>query len=109
MLRHFARRLRASVRDGDVVARVGGDEFLVCMECPIQVGPLVERVHRSITGEYEGFPISVSMGVVRARGSACDYNGMFRAADAALYEKKNAGRGGYLFGTFAPREGIDVQ
>ena len=109
VLRHFARRLRASVRDGDVVARVGGDEFLVCMECPIQVGPLVERVHRSITGEYEGFPISVSMGVVRARGSACDYNGMFRAADAALYEKKNAGRGGYLFGTFAPREGIDVQ
>ena len=34
VLKHFAERLQESVRGEDVVARVGGDEFLLCMECP---------------------------------------------------------------------------
>ena len=86
MLQHFADRLRDSVRSDDVVARVGGDEFLLCMGCSVDPRPLVERIHRSLEGEFEGFPLSVSMGVATTDGG-----------DVALYHKKRDGRGGYVF------------
>ncbi len=99
VLCHLARRLRASVRDDDVVARVGGDEFLICMECDVEPQPLVERVFSSITGGFRGFPLSVSMGVVSVPGGQATYDALFRSADASLYRMKRAGRGGYEFGT----------
>ncbi|MFR5828860.1 MAG: diguanylate cyclase, partial [Adlercreutzia equolifaciens] len=50
VLKHFAERLQESVRGEDVVARVGGDEFLLCMECPVDPRPLIDRIHRSLEG-----------------------------------------------------------
>ncbi len=98
VLRHFSRRLLASVRDRDIVARVGGDEFLICLvDCHTEPEPLVDRVFRSITGEYEGFELSVSMGVACTVGGEYGYDELFRNADAALYDMKRGGRGGYVF------------
>ena len=67
VLKHFAERLQESVRGEDVVARVGGDEFLLCMECPVDPRPLIDRIHQSLEGDFEGFPLSVSMGRGRHR------------------------------------------
>ena len=97
MLQHFADRLQDSVRGDDVVARVGGDEFLVCMECPVDPRPLIARIHGSLEGEFEGFPLSVSMGVATTDGGNRDYDELFRQADVALYTKKRGGRGGFVF------------
>jgi putative two-component system response regulator len=97
VLQHFAGRLQDSVRGQDVVARVGGDEFLLCMECPVDPRPLIERIHRSLEGEFEGFPLSVSMGVATTKDGNRDYEDLFRRADVALYHKKRSGRGGYVF------------
>lgn len=97
VLQHFAERLQDSVRGQDVVARVGGDEFLVCMECPVDPRPLVERIHRSLEGEFEGFPLSVSMGVATTDDNMRDYDELFHRADAALYYKKRGGRSGFVF------------
>lgn len=97
VLQHFAGRLQDSVRGGDVVARVGGDEFLVCMDCPVDPRPLIDRIHRSLEGEFEGFPLSVSMGVATTDDGVRDYDELFRRADVALYHKKRGGRGGYVF------------
>lgn len=97
VLQHFADRLQDSVRGDDVVARVGGDEFLVCMECPVDPRPLIARIHGSLEGEFEGFPLSVSMGVATTDGGNRDYDELFRQADVALYTKKRGGRGGFVF------------
>lgn len=97
VLQHFAGRLQDSVRGHDVVARVGGDEFLVCMECPVDPRPLIERIHGSLEGEFEGFPLSVSMGVATTDDGVRDYDELFRRADVALYQKKRGGRSGYVF------------
>lgn len=97
VLQHFAERLQDSVRGQDVVARVGGDEFLVCMECPVDPRPLIERIHRSLEGEFEGFPLSVSMGVATTDDNMRDYDELFHRADAALYYKKRGGRSGFVF------------
>ena len=98
VLKHFAERLQESVRGEDVVARVGGgDEFLLCMECPVDPRPLIDRIHRSLEGDFEGFPLSVSMGVAIAGSDVRDYDELFRRADVALYHKKRGGRSGYVF------------
>ncbi|MEC4293882.1 GGDEF/HDGYP domain-containing response regulator [Adlercreutzia shanghongiae] len=97
VLQHFAHLLQESVRTTDVVARVGGDEFLVCMECPPDPRPLVARIHGSLEGEVDGFPLSVSMGVATTDDGVRDYDELFRQADMALYHMKRSGRGGYVF------------
>ncbi len=97
VLQHFASQLQESVRGQDVVARVGGDEFLVCMDCPVDPRPLIERIHGSLEGEFEGFPLSVSMGVATTDDGVRDYDELFRRADVALYHKKRGGRGGFVF------------
>ncbi len=105
VLRHFARRLLASVRDRDIVARVGGDEFLICLvDCRTDPESLVDRVYHSIIGEYEGFELSVSMGVACTVGGQYGYDDLFRNADAALYDKKRGGRGGYVFSDMTTQE-----
>lgn len=105
LLRHFARRLMASVRDRDIVARVGGDEFLICLvDCHTDPERLVGRVYQSIIGEYEGFELSVSMGVACTAGGQYGYDELFRNADAALYDKKRGGRGGYVFSDMSTQE-----
>ena len=85
------------MRGHDVVARVGGDEFLVCMDCPVDPRPLIERIHSSLEGEFEGFPLSVSMGVTTTDDGVRDYDELFRQADVALYHKKRGGRSGFVF------------
>lgn len=97
VLFHMAQRLEGSVRGNDIVARVGGDEFFICMECSVESESLVQRVFDTVTGEYDGINVSVSMGVAVANGNGCPYDDLFRSADHALYEVKNAGRGGYRF------------
>lgn len=97
VLKFLASKLKDSVRESDIVARVGGDEFLICMECDIDPEPLVKRVFEFITDKYEDFPISISMGVVCVPGEFANYDEMFKAADSALYDMKRAGRGGYVF------------
>lgn len=97
VLQYLAEVLTRCVRGDDIVARVGGDEFVIGMEVTIDPEPLVERIFSSIPAEYEGFPISVSMGIASARGDECSYNALFRCADEALYDMKKAGRGGYIF------------
>ena len=97
VLRYLATQLKDSVRDNDIVARVGGDEFLMCMELNTDPRAPIARIYDSIGGEFEGFKISISMGVALARGESADYDTMFRHADQALYAVKRAGRGQYAF------------
>lgn len=92
MLKAFARRLRNSVRDSDLVARIGGDEFLVYMEYKENVAGLVDRIFQTISGSYEGFEVSVSIGVALAPQNGVSYEELFLCADQALYGCKQGGR-----------------
>lgn len=97
VLQHLAGQLKGSVRTNDIVARVGGDEFLMFMELNTDPRAPIARIYGSIGGAFEGFEISISMGVAIARGESTDYDTMFRHADQALYAVKRAGRGQYAF------------
>lgn len=97
VLKFVSERLRQSVRDEDIAARVGGDEFLIFLEYETELEPIVERIFHSLEGQYEDFAISISMGVAEGDTVGNSYDQLFHAADQALYNVKRNGRGHYLF------------
>ncbi len=97
VLKHMAEKLRQSIRKADIVARVGGDEFLIFLEYKMDLEPVIRRIFQSLVGQYEDFNISVSMGVARVEDVGGGYEALFHAADQALYTVKRSGRGQYYF------------
>ena len=93
-----ARRLERSVRRGDVVARISGDEFVVLldrMQTPDAAAVVAEKARQGVGGPVVvsgvEIPLTVSIGVASARPgeSAAD---LLARADAALYRAKEGGR-----------------
>ena len=85
------------MRKDDIMARVGGDEFMVFLEHSGNYEAQVRRVFQVVTGQYENFQIGVSMGVALAPKNGTDYESLFHAADQALYASKRGGRNQYKF------------
>ena len=97
VLQHMADKLRGSTRDYDITARVGGDEFLIFMEDMSGIDSIIDRIFHALSGKYEGFDISISMGISCSKRVGRDYESLFCCADKALYTAKQAGRAQYCF------------
>ncbi len=97
VLQHIAEKLHVNVREGDIAARAGGDEFLVAIEYREHIELAVQRLFRALTGEFEAFTISISMGVALTEKVGRTFDRLFHAADQALYACKRNGRGCYCF------------
>lgn len=97
VLKHVAERLRQSTRRGDIIARVGGDEFLIFMEYKKEPDQIINRIFNAMTGNYEDFPLSISMGIAITKEIGNKYEKLFHAADQALYYAKRSGRSQYCF------------
>ena len=95
-------RLREGLRAGDTVARFGGDEFVILCEGLDSEGEAIRIAERigaafALPFELEGrlHHLSVSVGVVFARGGAATATEVLRDADAAMYRAKARGKGGF--------------
>ena len=95
VLCYVAEQLRQSVRTGDVVARFGGDEIILFQQYQDDIHPIIDRIFSSLAGNFDGYEISVSMGVATTENVDRSYPALFHAADKALYSVKQAGRGNY--------------
>ncbi|WP_232231934.1 diguanylate cyclase domain-containing protein [Burkholderia sp. WSM2230] len=113
LLRRLAESLRAATRQNDMLARVGGDEFvLLAADCgdDSQLRDLAERLLASVRAvgerEYgERFPIGVSIGIATFPDRVQSVGGLLDVADAAMYVAKRSGRSTYSFGT-SPAAGL---
>jgi diguanylate cyclase (GGDEF)-like protein/PAS domain S-box-containing protein len=114
LLVQLADRLRACMRDTDVVARQGGDEFLILLsdlergpgvvpgtEAAVLVAEFVaERVHEALAEPFDlngvEFYATASVGVSLFPHDAFDAESLFRNADAAMYQSKKYEPGSYV-------------
>lgn len=97
-LRQIAARIQGAVRQGDLVGRLGGEEFGVFLPGSTQaiaesIAETIRRTVQTIEFEVEGncFSLSVSVGGAVFESSV-DYGELFRSADKKLYKVKNSGR-----------------
>lgn len=97
VLKFVSERLKKNTRNVDIVARMGGDEFLLFMPYKDGTEPLVKRIFNLLCIQYKEFTIGVSMGVACAKDCNGDYDTLFHMADEALYEVKRNGRNNYCF------------
>jgi diguanylate cyclase (GGDEF)-like protein len=98
LLREVAGRLQTTVREQDVVARYGGDEFVVVCEVANESAAteIAERILESIRAPYSilpsGLTIGASIGVsVTPPSMSVGTDRLVRSADQAMYRAKYAG------------------
>lgn len=106
MLVHASEVLRRNIGTDGLVARIGGDEFVILLENPgsdEMLGQLSQRIIDEMRHpvDFEGFPCrcGVSIGIATAKGQRIDARKMLINADVALYRAKNEGRNCHQFFT----------
>ena len=105
LLRETAVRLKASLRETDVLARLGGDEFAIVQDrendqhkdaCAL-ADRIIEIISTPFNIEGNEVNIATSIGIALAPEHATSSDSLMKMADLALYRAKSAGRNGYRF------------
>lgn len=99
VLRSVAQAIRRGLRANDVVARTGGDEFLVmCPDTTLEAAmACAERVRVEVEASGAGtervhVPVSISLGAATRDATISDPDALLKRADQSLYLAKQAGR-----------------
>jgi diguanylate cyclase (GGDEF)-like protein len=99
-----AERLRSIARDSDLVARFGGDEFVILQyplrrpeEAATLARRVVEALARPLEIERHQLVIGASIGIAVAPQDGMDADLLLKNADMALYRTKSEGRGAWRF------------
>ncbi len=106
VLQEVARRLRSAVRAEDLVARWGGDEFVVVLDAahhPASVATTARTLQQVIRRpiEISGYQlrVSASIGIAQFPDHAGTAEALITAADRAMYSAKRRGPGHFAFCT----------
>ena len=101
VLRDIAHIIRSMVFKDDIVGRIGGDEFAVCMSGFPSTEMLKEKIRilclavsRNFAGDKH---LSISVGVALCPTDGCCFDELYKKADLALYQAKRTGRDKFMF------------
>jgi diguanylate cyclase (GGDEF)-like protein/PAS domain S-box-containing protein len=114
VLMEVGKRLATSIRASDTAARFGGDEFTVLLEDitgPQEAADTAERIVEALTMplhlDGKDLVVRPSLGISVVEGeTAADADDVIRNADAAMYNAKQDGKGGYRLFEPAMHEGV---
>lgn len=117
VLQQVANLLMVGVRATDVVARLGGEEFMVLMPNTARAGALalaeklrVSLEQQALHARQHRVPVTLSAGVsVLAAGQTGTFETLYAAADKALYAAKTQGRNRVELGEIRPYASEDQQ
>ena len=106
LLKETARRLIASVRQGDTVARISGDEFAVIVgdlaradDAALIAQKIIDRLGEAFVIRGKEVFVTASIGISTFPADGDNAEGLLGAADAAMYRAKQAGRNAFQFFT----------
>jgi diguanylate cyclase (GGDEF)-like protein/PAS domain S-box-containing protein len=96
-----ARRMKQALREGDSLARMGGDEFVAVLLDLEENSPLFARLLAAVAEpvEFEGFELAVSASLGVAfypQADEVDADQLLRQADQAMYQVKLKGKNGFV-------------
>ena len=100
VLRAFASRVKKVIRAGDLLCRLGGEEFIIVLpDTTLALAQVAAERIRNAVGNASfpiergarNIPVTVSIGLAD-RGSDTDSSSLFKRADLALYHSKHNGR-----------------
>jgi diguanylate cyclase (GGDEF)-like protein/PAS domain S-box-containing protein len=121
LLNQVAQRLVACVREGDTVARFGGDEFVVLLvrlskdaaEAAAEVKAIGEKILNQLARAFRlgdrDHATTASMGISLFCENALSIEDVLKQADLAMYKSKAAGRNGLRFFDPAMQVAIDAR
>jgi diguanylate cyclase (GGDEF)-like protein len=106
ILKKVADVLRLAIRENDIPARIGGDEFLVVLpeiDTEAHVVDVLQRIKKHLSAPIhinnERYKVTVSMGVALFPKDGTDFNTLLKHADIAMYKAKELGKNNYQFFT----------
>jgi diguanylate cyclase (GGDEF)-like protein/PAS domain S-box-containing protein len=106
LLKEVAVRLESTVRAGDTVARISGDEFAIVLadlarpeDAALVAQKVIERLASAMEVHGKEVFVTASVGIAAFPADGTDAEALLRAADAAMYRAKQAGRNAYQFFT----------
>ena len=99
VLRYVTKLLKATFRHGDLIGRLGGDEFMVFLKGKISREILDQRMNQLYAelGDYPTLPITCSAGITSVHYQNFSYQESVLQADMALYKSKRDGKSHYTY------------
>ena len=106
LLIETAARIKESISPVDIVSRLGGDEFTVLIDNPVnqqQIEDTSKKINDALREPFIVFGktihVSISIGITYFPENGTDVSSIMRAADIAMYHAKESGRDGFQFYT----------
>ncbi|MDD2776058.1 MAG: EAL domain-containing protein [Gallionella sp.] len=121
LLLEVSRRLSANVREGETVARLGSDEFIVILaaldpsphEAATQARQVAEKLQVSLSQPYQlnqfVHSITPSIGIVTFHGHQHNWEELLKHAEVAMHEAKATGRDAICFHDHAMQTTLETR
>lgn len=103
VLRETAQRIQAEIREEDLLARIGGDEFVVLLlqandeqDTVVVADRILDALKAPVCiGDIET-KVTASIGIASCPEHGTDLNSLLKSADGAMYQVKRRGKNAYL-------------